>query len=220
MPPGRHVWLNSNGINWKAEVFLNGEILGRIEGGFMRGRFDVTRLLRPEAPNALAVRIIKNATPGSVKEKTFETPDLNGGALGLDDPTYHATAGWDWIPTMRGRDIGIWSSISLTTSGPVTIENPFVSAVLPLPDTTVADVTVEATLHNSEAKAVSGTLHGTFGEAEFEIPVTLEASADKAVKTHYAGFEWDDDEFAGKVDVAADQLKMLATPAHGSLNRS
>jgi hypothetical protein len=180
--PGRHVWLNFNGINWKAEVFLNGKLLGRIEGGFIRGHFDVTRLLRPEAPNALAVRILKNATPGSVKEKTFETPDLNGGALGLDDPTYHATAGWDWIPTMRGRDIGIWSSISLNTSGPVTIENPFVSAVLPLPDTTAADVTVEATLHNTEARAVSGTLHGTFGEAIFEIPVTLEASADKAVK--------------------------------------
>jgi len=182
VPPGRRVWLNFNGINWKAEVFLNGEALGRIEGGFMRGRFDVTRLLRPGAPNALAVRIIKNATPGTIKEKTFETPDLNGGALGLDDPTYHATAGWDWIPTMRGRDIGIWSSVSLTTSGPVTIEDPFVSTTLPLPDTTAADVTVEATLHNAGTTAVRGTLHGTFGEAKFELPVTVAAASDQAVK--------------------------------------
>ena len=35
-------WLNFDGINWKAEVYLNGEKIGRIEGGFMRGRFDVT----------------------------------------------------------------------------------------------------------------------------------------------------------------------------------
>jgi hypothetical protein len=35
--PGKHVWLNFDGINWKADVFFNGEKLGRIEGGFMRG---------------------------------------------------------------------------------------------------------------------------------------------------------------------------------------
>jgi hypothetical protein len=39
---GRHVWLNFDGINWKADVFLNGAKIGRIEGAFMRGRFDVT----------------------------------------------------------------------------------------------------------------------------------------------------------------------------------
>ena len=43
----KHAWLNFDGINWKADVYLNGEKLGRIEGGFMRGRFDVTgKLLR------------------------------------------------------------------------------------------------------------------------------------------------------------------------------
>ena len=76
-------------------MFLNGERLGQIDGGFLRGVFDVTGKIRPGAKNALAVRIIKNATPGSVKEKTFAGPDLNGGALGADNPTYHATGGWD-----------------------------------------------------------------------------------------------------------------------------
>ncbi len=125
----------STGINWKAEIFLNGEPLGRIDGGFLRGSFDVTGKIRPGQKNALAVRIIKNATPGSVKEKTFASPDLNGGALGADNPTYHATAGWDWIPTVRGRDTGIWSDVFLATTGAVTIENPSASATLPLPDT-------------------------------------------------------------------------------------
>jgi len=41
------VWLNFDGINWKADVFLNGEKIGRIDGAFMRGRFDVTGKLRP-----------------------------------------------------------------------------------------------------------------------------------------------------------------------------
>jgi hypothetical protein len=61
----KKVWLNFDGINWKADVFLNGEKLGGIEGAFTRARFDVTERLRDT--NALAVRIIKNATPGSIK---------------------------------------------------------------------------------------------------------------------------------------------------------
>jgi hypothetical protein len=179
---GQHVWLNFDGINWKAEVFLNGGKLGRIEGGFMRGRFDVTGRLLAGGKNALAVRIEKNATPGSVKQKTFESSGRNGGALGLDNPTYHASIGWDWIPTMRGRNTGIWGDVYLTVSGPVTIEDPFVTTTLPLPDTSRADVTVEVDLMNHEASSITGTLRGRFGEAEFEQPVTVEGSTRKKVR--------------------------------------
>src|SRR5581483_2942743 len=171
VPPGRHVWLNFDGVNWKADVFLNGEMTGRIEGGFVRGRFDVTKLLRPGEKNVLAVRIEKNATPGSVKQKTYESSGTNGGALGADTPTYHAAIGWDWIPTIRGRDTGIWSDVYLTTTGAVTIESPFVQTTLPLPDTSSAEVSVQVTLENHDGAPVSGTLHGRFGEAAFELPV-------------------------------------------------
>jgi hypothetical protein len=179
---GQRMWLNLNGINWKALVYLNGEQLGRIDGGFMRGRFDVTGKIKPGQKNALAVRILKNATPGSIKEKIWETPDKNGGAIGLDNPTYHATAGWDWIPSVRGRDIGIWSEVYLQTTGGVAIEDPLVTTTLPLPDTTRADVAVEVTLRNSDSKAVSGTLRGKFGSVAFETPVTVEARSAKVVK--------------------------------------
>jgi hypothetical protein len=76
-----HFWLNFDGINWKAEVYLNGQHVGRIDGGMMRGRFDVTGLIHPGAKNALAVRVIANANPGSTKDKAGRT--VNGGALGI-----------------------------------------------------------------------------------------------------------------------------------------
>jgi hypothetical protein len=72
--------------------------------------------------------------------------------------------------------------VYLDASGPVTIENPFVRTALPLPDTTSAEVTVEVTLRNQEAKPVAGTLHGRFGDAAFETPVELDASGAKTVK--------------------------------------
>ena len=178
---GKRVSLNFDGINWEAEVFLNGEKLGRIEGGFMRGRFDVSAKLRP-GKNAVAVRVLKNATPGSVKEKTAQTTDKNGGALGADNPTFHATVGWDWIPTIRGRDTGIWNKVFLNASGPVTIEDPFVSTTLPLPDITRADMAIEVTLRNHGTAPVSGTLRGRFGDTSFEMPVRIAAGAEQAVK--------------------------------------
>jgi hypothetical protein len=177
----RKLRLNFDGINWKAEVFLNGVRLGTIEGAFTRSRFDITSIVRARAKNALAVRILKNATPGSMKQKTLETAGLNGGALGADNPTYHASIGWDWIPTVRGRNTGIWNDVYLTASGPVTIENPFIKTALPLPDTSRADVRVEVSLSNHEAKPVSGTLKGRFGDVVFEQPVTVDAASNKTV---------------------------------------
>jgi hypothetical protein len=178
---GRRVWLNFDGINWKAEVFLNGSKLGRVEGGFMRGRFDITDKINLKGKNALAIQIEKNATPGSMKQKTLETAGLNGGALGADNPTYHASIGWDWIPTVRGRNIGIWNDVFLSSTGPVSIENPFVNSMLPLPDTSQADLRVEVGLNNHESKPVSGILRGKFGDLAFEQPITLDPSSAKTV---------------------------------------
>jgi hypothetical protein len=179
---GRHVWLNFDGINWKADVFFNGQKLGRIEGGFMRGKFDVTKLLRLGVKNAVAVLIRKNATPGSVKEKTFAVSDWNGGALGADNPTYHASIGWDWIPTIRGRNIGIPNDVYITTTGPVVIENPFVSTKLPLPDITHADLSVEVTLRNVTQQSVGGVLKGSFGKILFQKRVSIPAGSETTVK--------------------------------------
>jgi beta-galactosidase/beta-glucuronidase len=177
---GEHTWLNFDGINWKAEVFLNGHRVGKIDGGFMRGKFDVTALIHHDGANALAVHIIKVANPGSTKDKAG--PTVNGGALGRDNPTYHASAGWDWISTIRGRDTGIWSNVSLISSGPVKIEDPVVSTTLPLPDTTRADVTIQATLRNIDTNPAAGTLRASFGDVSVEIPVTVDAASTKKIE--------------------------------------
>ncbi len=170
---GERTYLNFNGINWKAEVYLNGHDLGRIEGSFIRGRFDVTDILKPGEPNVLAVLIIKNAHPGFTTEQTRYTTDANGGQLGEDSPTFEASVGWDWIPTIRGRNTGIWNSVFLSKSGPVTIKNPYVSTTLPLPDTTSANINIQFTLHNHADNVVAGTVQGKFGGVRFQRQVTL-----------------------------------------------
>ena len=178
---GELQWLEFEGINWKADVFLNGERLGRIEGAFQRVRYNVTGKLQAGQPNALAILIEKNATPGSAKQKTFETPGRNGGALGADNPTFHSSIGWDWIPTIRGRNTGIWNSINLVTTTAVVVTDPAITSVLPLPDTTWAHVTVAATVTSYAKEPVSGVLHCRFGEVAVEQKVSLVEGERKAV---------------------------------------
>ncbi len=177
----KRVFLNFDGINWEAEIYLNGHSIGRINGAFIRGKFDVTDMLVPGGKNVLAVRVIKNETPGYPTEQNRNSTDANGGELGADNPTFHASIGWDWIPTIRGRNTGIWNNIYLSASGPVTIEDPLVTAKLPLPDTTSADINMQVTLYNHTAKDVKGVLKGKFGDADFEQNVTLRPSELKAI---------------------------------------
>jgi beta-galactosidase/beta-glucuronidase len=174
-----HVWLHLDGINWKADVYMNGQRIGSIDGAFHRGEFDVTRVILPGKLNSLAVLVKRVDNPGGTKDKEGDT--VNGGALGLDNPTFHASAGWDWMSTIRGRNTGMWNEVRLTTTKAVKIENPVVTSKLPLPDNSYADVSVETTLRNLEDRAVSGTLRVGFGTESVDVPVELDALAVKLV---------------------------------------
>jgi hypothetical protein len=157
--PGRQQWLNFDGIDWKAEVFLNGASIGRIDGGFTRARFDITSKLIPGGENVLAIRVQKNAVPGSCKQKTYDSPGVNGGALGADNPTFHASIGWDWIPTVRGRNTGIWGEVFLTQTGALAIEDPGVTSVI--------------NLHSTQQTPTQATIRGRFGDVPFTQTFTV-----------------------------------------------
>lgn len=124
---GKRALLEFDGINWKAEVRLNGSLLGRIDGAFLRSSFDVTSLLEA-GHNILEVKILRNANPGAVKEKTARWTGYNGGVLGKDSPTFLCSIGWDWLTTIRGRNIGIWDEVRLVEKGPVTVSDPMAAS--------------------------------------------------------------------------------------------
>ena len=173
-------FLHFEGVNYQAIVYLNGRFLGVVDGAFRAADFDVTGIL-VDGDNTLAVQIVHNLSYGAVKEQTAYTPQSNGGILGGDNPTMHATIGWDWIPTVRGRDIGIYDDVWVSYTGPVTIEDPFVRTELPLPDTTKATLYAQAVLVNHSDSRVSGTLEWKFGDLTVSQPVELETSEETVV---------------------------------------
>lgn len=174
-----HIFLCFDGINHRADIYLNGSYVGRIDGAFQHGRFDVGHLLRPDG-NALAVRIHKVAHSGAFKEKNRENTQFNGGILGADNPTFHATVGWDWITTTPGRDIGIWNDVYLTREGAVSLADPLLSSTLDMQaGDTLATMTPRVVLRNNTAQPAMGTLRGRIGDIAFEKAVTLQAGEER-----------------------------------------
>ena len=179
---GRELTLQFNGINYYAEVWFNGKYLGHITGAFIRGKFDVTKLVRTEGQNTLAVMIAPPPDPGILSEESVKFgPRDDGGALCMDGPTFECSEGWDWIPMIRDRDAGIWQDVVLRATGPVTIEDPQVITELPLPNTSRADITIKTDLHNASDALREGTLMGSFEGAKFELPVTLQPGETKRI---------------------------------------
>ncbi len=164
---GQRLTLTFQGVNYAAEVWLNGKKLGGFTGAFLRGKFDVTSLVASSGENALAVRVSPPPHPGIAYEESIKAgPGENGGMEVLDGPTFAATEGWDWIPGIRDRDTGIWQDVTLTASGPVQVGDLNVITTLPKPDLSEADIEIEAPLVNFSDAPVDGDLTADFDDVK------------------------------------------------------
>ncbi len=173
------IWLNFEGINWKSEVYLNGHFLGNTFGAFIRSKFNITDILQENKENCIAVLIKPLDTPDPGKQKVTHKflgcRTTNGDLYGYDSPAFLASAGWNWLPIIRGRNMGIWNDVYLSSSGKVMIEDSWVSTTLNLPDTTQAQLIVRTILKNTSNKPSEGILSGTIGNLSFSKKITLKA---------------------------------------------
>ncbi len=175
---GQQETLTFNGINYAAEVWLNGHKLGSIRGAFIRGNFDVSGLLLPGKANALAVRISPPPHPGIPNEQSIRGgPGENGGIMCIDGPTFVATEGWDWIPGIRDRDTGLWQDVHLHATRSVKIGDPQVITTLPLPDISRADVAITVPVQNLSDAPAPVTVTAAFGDVTVTKHVTAQPGA-------------------------------------------
>jgi exo-1,4-beta-D-glucosaminidase len=149
---GKRITLNFDGINYRANVWLNGRRLAdstMVAGTYRRYELDVTDALNASGTNVLAVEIFA------------PTPiDLQ-------------TTWVDWNPSPPDKNMGIWQPAYLSASGDVVIRYPEVTSRVDTATLRSADLTVVTNLKNLTAKEVSGTLRGRIGNVAFSRPVTL-----------------------------------------------
>ena len=170
----KQTWLNFDGINYAAEVWVNGKQVGAIKGAFIRGTFDISSAVKPGRQAVLAVMVSPQPHPGVPHEHTIRNGiGKNGGITAIDGPTFLSTIGWDWMPGIRDRDTGIWQKVYLSASGPVVIKNPLIETDLPLPKVDTADISIKTTVENVTDKPQKGLLKGSFGDASFQKEVEV-----------------------------------------------
>lgn len=171
------VWLQFRGINYKADIFLNGKKINltTIEGMHLRSHFNITKMLAANGKNRLAVIVhppdfVGNPNGGQGGDGTI--------AKGL---TTQYTAGWDWIQPTRDRNTGIWDKVTIEKTQSVNLQNPHVVTLVPgkrlaegkqKPATVKVSVEVE----NPTSKAVSGTLLYQFAGQTIQKAVTIKAN--------------------------------------------
>ncbi len=178
----QEAWLILNGINYKADIWLNGKLAGKMTGAFCRGNFKITSLLNKDNENILAIHIFPPPNPGIPHEESaLAGPGPNGGQLCLDGPTFISSEGWDWVPGIRDRNIGIWQDVRLQFTGGVRIIDPQVITDLSLPDTSQADITVILDLENSSPGIKTVEVAGKIESLNFTTQITLQGGEKKKV---------------------------------------
>jgi exo-1,4-beta-D-glucosaminidase len=176
---GKRVWLLFKGINYRADVWLNGRQLANRETMVgMYQRFFLNGGLAQPGNNCLAVKVYPLDHPGTpgAQLTLFGTPrDFMKNEI-MKDVTYTMSVGYDCMLPQPDRDMGLWQGVSVHFTGPVDIRNPFVVTDLPLPDTQPAYLTVSAELINATAHPQAGVLRGSIPAAgiTFEKPVKLQ----------------------------------------------
>jgi beta-galactosidase/beta-glucuronidase len=164
---GKHFELIFKGINYRAEVWVNGHLIAdssQMAGMFAEYFLDVSNAIKTGEPNVLAVKIFPLDYPGLPSHPQLNAlGDFydNGGATGDigKNVTMLCSVGWDWIPEVHDRNIGIWQPVYLRTTGQVTIKQPHIITDLPnLPDTNTAKLSLQLSLINNAGAAISGKL--------------------------------------------------------------
>jgi Exo-beta-D-glucosaminidase Ig-fold domain/Glycosyl hydrolases family 2, sugar binding domain/Glycosyl hydrolases family 2/Glycosyl hydrolases family 2, TIM barrel domain len=180
---GQQVWLQFDGINYLADIWLNGQEVGLLSGAFMHGYFNVTEAVGAARRVAIAVKIDPPAHPGDphnylIKDSGIAPGGPNGGPLLQDSPTFVCSAGWDWMPTIRDRNIGIWAPVKVFCTGAVYLSDVCVRADLQMPDMNSATLNVITTLSNVSSGVVNGSLNATLdGEPLFSWPVSIDGTS-------------------------------------------
>lgn len=184
------IWMQTDGVNYRAEFWLNGKMVCFISGMFMQEAVDVTDYVRDDR-NILAVKVYPVDEPGGPRKgnaKSFgavgEFRNGGNGEIGKN-VTMLMTVGWDFtfLDGIRDRNTGIWKDIHFFRTGNVCLRHPFVKSALNAPDYDIAEETVSVEVFNPGFRTQKVKVIGNIPEtgAEFEKTVSVQRGMSETV---------------------------------------
>ena len=112
---GQTLWLRMEGVTYRAEVWVNGQLAGRIEGMFRLDEFDITTLIKPGRPNRIAIRT-RTQEDASLDDRGSDARHKVRSQGVVAQAMYR----WNWCPHLV--NVGLWRPVSLVVRDPVEIE--------------------------------------------------------------------------------------------------
>jgi len=163
--PGDHTWLHLDGVNYRANVWLNGQRIAssdQIAGAYRVHELDVTPAARPGQLNALALEI----SPPHAKDLAITFVD--------------------WNPMPPDKNMGLWRGAWLSRTGPVIIRRPQVVSDVNFFEKQdgrfqEARLTVSADLTNTSNRPIRGSLELAIEDRKVLQEVKLNAGEQKRV---------------------------------------
>jgi hypothetical protein len=145
-PAGDRLWLCFDGVEWEAQVFLNGELLGKHIIYYEPFRFDVTDRVR--GTNTLAVRVIAGRSYGQPMTYWGVFPDIRAAEQRYVPDRAQSIRGNLPIGYHAGGGFGIHRAVYLERSGPVRIGDVFARN-----DLSAGRARVQVELDSAEARS-------------------------------------------------------------------
>jgi len=158
---GKNIWLHFDGINFRANVWLNGKQIANaddVAGTFRFYELNIKDVAQPGRTNTLAVEVFPQQ---------------------IDD------LGWtfvDWNPMPPDKNMGIYRDVYITTSGPVTVRHPQVVTHFDNAALETARLAVNVELHNATDAMAEGKLNISFEGVQLSQPVQLNPNETKTVR--------------------------------------
>ena len=140
VPVGKdeRIWMQVDGVNYRAEFWLNGKMVCFVSGMFNQQFVDVTDYVIRDGKNVLAVKVYPIDEPGGPRKGTSKSWGAAGefrnggnGEIGKN-VSMLMTVGWDFtfLDGIRDRNTGIWRDIRFFRSGKVMLNHPFIKSEL------------------------------------------------------------------------------------------
>lgn len=187
---GKAVMMRFDGINYRAEIWLNGKRLGDMAGMFHRGFFNITDAVHRTGKNALAVLVRPVDVPGGFQNKFKEARAVGENKNGGDgqigkNVTQLMSVGWDFTFSdgIRDRNTGIWKDITIYPVASVELRDPFIKSDLSMPAMNTARQTISVEAINQTEKPQTGVIRAVIEGMQVNIskPVELKPHETKVV---------------------------------------
>jgi exo-1,4-beta-D-glucosaminidase len=147
---GKTIWLYFGGINYRANIWLNGKPIATkkdVAGAWRTYEFNITQAAIPGKQNVLAVEVF------SPTEKDLAITFV------------------DWYPAPPDKNMGLFRDVEIRASGPVAVRYPAVASKVDADGK--AHLTVTALVKNGTDQPVEGVLKGQIEKTEFSQKVEL-----------------------------------------------